>query len=371
MADYYEILGVSKDAGKDEIKAAFRKKARELHPDVNKAPDAEEKFKELGKAYETLSDDDKRALYDRYGEEGLSNAGYSNSGPFEYGFGGLNDIFEAFFGGGFSRGYENPNAPKRGADLRINIQLDFKEAVFGVEKEIKISHEETCQTCKGTGGKPGISPVTCNVCGGSGKVQHVTQTMLGNFTQVTTCSACGGSGKKYSEHCPDCHGKGSIEQEKTLKVKIPAGVDNHTKIRVAGEGDSGKNGGQPGDLYVVILVKEDDYFIRKGNDIYTILCTSFPQAALGDEVVVKTLDGEKSINIPAGIEHDKIINIKGGGVPYVGTNRRGDHHVIVKLVPPKVLSEEEKELYKKLYEISKGKKAQESIIDKVKNAFSK
>ena len=155
MADYYEILGVSRDAGKDEIKSAFRKKARELHPDVNKAPDAEEKFKELGKAYETLSDDDKRALYDRYGEEGLSNAGYSNAGPFEGGFGGLNDIFEAFFGGGFSRRYENPDAPRRGDDLRINIQLDFKEAIFGIEKELHISHEETCKTCNGTGGKAG------------------------------------------------------------------------------------------------------------------------------------------------------------------------------------------------------------------------
>lgn len=371
MTDYYEILGVSKDAGKDEIKSAFRKKARELHPDVNKAPDAEERFKELGKAYETLSDDDKRSLYDRYGEEGLSNAGYSNSGPFEYGFGGLNDIFEAFFGGGFSRGYENPNAPRRGADLRINIQLDFKEAVFGVEKEIKVAHEEACKTCNGTGGKAGTEPVVCPTCGGTGKIQHVTQTVLGNFSQVSTCTNCNGTGKKYAEYCPDCHGKGTVETEKVLKVKIPAGVDNHTKIRVAGEGDAGKNGGPAGDLYVVILVKEDDYFIRKGNDIYTILCINFPQAALGDKISVRTLDGEKTITVPAGIEHDKIITIKEGGVPFVGTKRRGDHHVVIKLVPPKVLSEQEKELYTKLYELGQGKKNQESIIDKVKNAFGK
>lgn len=371
MADYYEILGVSKDAGKDEIKSAFRRKARELHPDVNKAPDAEEKFKELGKAYETLSDDDKRALYDRYGEEGLSNAGYSNSGPFEYGFGGLNDIFEAFFGGGFSREHENPNAPRRGADLRINIQLDFKEAVFGVEKEIKVSHDETCSTCNGTGGKPGTSPKTCSTCGGTGKIQHVTQTIMGNFSQISTCPHCGGKGQTYTEHCPACHGKGTNEVEKSLKVKIPAGVDNHTKIRIAGEGDAGKNGGPSGDLFVVILVKEDDYFIRKGNDVYTILNVSFPQAAIGDEVEIVTLDGKKKISIPAGIEHDKVITIRGEGVPFVGSNRRGDHHVVIKLVPPRNLSKEEKSLYSKLYELSQGKQHQKSILDKVKNSLNK
>ena len=371
MADYYEILGVSRDAGKDEIKSAFRKKARELHPDVNKAPDAEEKFKELGKAYETLSDDDKRALYDRYGEEGLSNAGYSNAGPFESGFGGLNDIFEAFFGGGFSRRYENPDAPRRGDDLRINIQLDFKEAIFGIEKELHISHEETCKTCNGTGGKAGSQPTTCQTCGGTGKIQQVQQTLLGNFSQISTCPKCHGKGKVYAESCPDCHGNGVKEIEKKIKVKIPAGVDNGTKIRVSGEGDAGKNGGPAGDLYVVILVKEDDYFIRKGNDIYTILNISFPQSALGDRVTVKTLEGEKIITVPQGTEHDKIITIKGEGVPFIGTNRRGDHHVVVKLAPPKSMSEEEKLLYEKLFELSKGKKPQERIIDKVKNAFSK
>lgn len=371
MADYYEILGVSRDAGKDEIKAAFRKKARQLHPDVNKAPDAEEKFKELGKAYETLSDDDKRALYDRYGEEGLSNAGYSSSGPFESGFGGLNDIFEAFFGGGFSRGYENPNAPKKGSDLRINIRLEFKEAIFGVEKEIKVPHEETCETCNGTGGKPGVEPVTCPTCGGAGKVQKVQQTMLGSFSQISTCPNCHGSGKKYSENCPNCHGSGIKEVEKKIKVKIPAGVDNHTKIRVAGEGDAGKNGGPSGDLYVVLFVQDDDYFNRKENDIYTMLNVSFPQAVLGDEVSVVTLDGEKEIVIPPGTEHEKIITIKGAGVPYVGTNKRGDHHVIVKLVPPKSLTEEERSLYTKLFEISQKKKHKSGIINKVKNAFGK
>jgi molecular chaperone DnaJ len=371
MSDYYEILGVSKDASKDEIKSAFRKKARILHPDVNKAPNAEEQFKELGKAYETLSDDDKRALYDRYGEEGLSNAGYSSAGPFESGFGGINDIFEAFFGGGFSRGYDNPDSPRRGDDLRINIQLEFKEAVFGVEKEIKITHEETCTSCNGTGGKAGTQPTTCSTCGGAGKVQHVQQTMLGNFSQISICPKCHGKGKLYSQPCEDCHGHGVEEVEKKIKVKIPAGVDNGTKIRVSNEGDAGRNGGKAGDLYVVIHVKEDEYFIRKGNDIYTMLNLSFPQAALGDKVEIKTLDGEKTIIVPQGTEYDKIITIKGVGVPYIGTNKRGDHHAVVRLVPPKNMSEEEKSLYTKLFEIQKGKKHKEKIIDKVKNAFGK
>lgn len=373
MADYYEILGVSKDAGKDEIKAAFRKKARQLHPDVNKAPDAEEKFKELGKAYETLSDDDKRALYDRYGEEGLSNAGYSNSGPFEYGFGGLNDIFEAFFGsgGGFSRGYDDPNSPRRGSDLRMNIQLDFKEAVFGVEKEIQISHEEVCKTCKGTGGKAGTVPETCKSCGGTGQIQHITRTPLGNFSQISTCPHCNGKGKKFAEKCTDCHGTGTIEVKKPLKVKIPAGVDNHTKIRIAGEGDAGINGGQAGDLYLIVLVKEDDYFIRKGNDVYTILNISFPQAALGDEVTIKTLNGEKNVTIPQGVEHDKIITIKGEGIPYIGSSQKGDHNVVIKLSAPKSLNDEEKNLYAKLFEIAHKKKFRSNIINKVKNAFNK
>ena len=372
MTNYYEILGVDQNAGQDEIKSAFRKKARELHPDVNKAPDAEERFKELGKAYETLSDPDKRALYDRYGEEGLSNAGYSSSGPFDFGFGGINDIFEAFFGGhGFGREQENPNAPRRGADLRISIELEFKEAVFGVEKEIKIPHEETCPNCKGTGGKPGTEPKTCSVCGGTGQIQQVTRTVLGNFNQISVCPNCNGKGKKYEQLCEKCHGSGTVEKDKSIRVKIPAGVDNLTKIRVAGEGDCGKNGGPSGDLYVVIHVKEDEYFSRNGNDVYTVLPITFPQAALGDEVKIKTLSGEKNISVPSGIEHDKIITLKGEGVPFVGSSRKGDHHVVVKLVPPKALTDEERNLYSKLYEISHNKQPDKNILNKVKRVFKK
>ena len=372
MSNYYDILGVSQDAPKDEIKSAFRKKARELHPDVNKAPDAEEKFKELGKAYETLMDENKRATYDRYGEDGLKNAGFNTSGPFDFGFGNINDIFESFFGGfgGFGESTQNPNAPQRGADLRLDIELEFEEAVFGVEKEIKIDHLETCEKCEGSGAKPGSSPTTCPTCGGTGKIQQVTQTILGHFSQISICPNCKGSGRIIKDHCQDCKGKGRIEKEKKLTVKIPAGVDNHSKIRMSGEGDAGKNGGPSGDLYIILFVKEHKYFNRKGNDIYTTLDVPLYQAALGDNVTVKTLDGEKTISIPQGVEHDKIITIKHEGVPFIGEkHKRGDHHVVVKLKSPKHLSDEEKKLYTKLSELDKKKKSSDSIISKMKNAL--
>lgn len=374
MTDFYEILGVSKTAEKDEIKGAFRKKARQFHPDVNKAADAEDKFKELGKAYETLMDDDKRSLYDRYGEDGLKNAGFNSSGPFDGGFGDLNDIFNSFFGGfgGFSQGRVDPNAPQRGDDLRIDIEIDFEQAVFGVTKEVKIDHLETCETCNGSGAEPGSQPVTCPTCGGAGKVQQTTQTILGHFTQVTTCPDCQGAGKKIQNPCKACKGYGKIEKEKTIELKIPAGVDNSSKMRLSGEGDAGKNGGPSGDLYVVIHVKTSDYFQREGVNVYTKLEVSPAQAILGDEITVKTLDGEKQITVPTGLQSGSPVKIKGAGVPHLGkSSQRGDHIIVVDVKTPTHLNDEEKQLYKKLYEINTGKKhaEKESIIDKVKGAF--
>lgn len=374
MANYYDILGVNKNAEKDEIKGAFRKKAREYHPDVNKAPDAESKFKELGKAYETLMDDDKRSLYDRYGEEGLSNAGFGGGGPFDGGFGDLNDIFNSFFGGfGFSSQRQvDPNAPQRGDDLRVDIEIEFEEAVFGLEKEIKIDHLETCEACHGSGSEPGSKPTTCPTCGGSGKVQQTTQTILGHFTQVTTCPDCDGKGVKIQNPCKACKGYGRIEREKNIDLKIPAGVDNGNKMRLSQEGDAGKNGGPAGDLYVVIHVKPSNYFKREGLNVFTTLEISPAQAVLGDEITIKTLDGEKSVNVSAGIQSGSPIKIKGVGVPHLNkTSHRGDQIVVVNVKTPTTLSEEEKQLYKKLYEINTNKKHQEkeSLIDKVKGAF--
>lgn len=375
MTDYYEILGVSKDAGKDEIKSAFRKKARTLHPDVNKAPDAEEKFKELGKAYETLMDDNKRATYDRYGEDGLKNAGFDTGGPFAGGFGDLNDIFNSFFGGmggfGFG-GRPDPNAPVEGDDLRLDIEIDFEQAVFGCEKEIKFDHLELCPSCNGTGAEKGSQPVTCPTCHGSGQVKQVMRTPLGSIAQIVTCPDCHGAGKKITNPCKACRGHGKIQKEKKLNIKIPAGVDNMSKIRVSHEGDAGTNGGPAGDLYVVLHVKSSDYFKREGNDVYSRLDISPAQAALGDEVVVKTLDGEQKITVQAGVQSGNSIKIKGAGVPFIARpSQRGDHIVIVAVKTPTKLSDEERNLYRRLYEIQNNKKPvqQASMMDKVKGVF--
>ena len=376
MTDYYEILGVSKDASKDEIKSAFRKKARTLHPDVNKAPDAEEKFKELGKAYETLMDDNKRATYDRYGEDGLKNAGFDTGGPFAGGFGDLNDIFNSFFGGmggfGFG-GRPDPNAPVEGDDLRLDIEIDFRDAVFGCEKEIKFDHLEYCSACGGTGAEKGSQPVTCPTCHGSGQVKQVMRTPLGSIAQIVTCPDCHGKGKKITNPCKACKGYGKLQKEKKINIKIPAGVDNMSKIRVSHEGDAGSNGGPTGDLYVVLHVKSSDYFKREGNDVYSRLDITQAQAALGDEVVVKTLDGERKVIVQAGVQSGNSIKIKGAGVPYIQRpSQRRDHIVIVAVKTPVKLSDEERLLYKKLYEIQNNKKttqSQSSIMDKVKGVF--
>ena len=372
MTNYYEILGVEQSATQEEIKRAFRRKARELHPDVNKAPDAEERFKELGKAYETLMDEQKRSLYDRYGEDGLKNAGYDNAGPFDFGFGNLNDIFETFFsgfGGAYGR-HADPNAPVRGHDLRLDIELDFEEAVFGIEKEIKIDHLETCTECSGTGAKPGSKPVTCPTCHGSGQVQQVTQTILGSFTQVTVCPKCHGRGQVVESPCAKCKGEGRIETEKAVKVKIPAGIDDGSKMRIAKEGDAGKNGGSSGDLYVVLHVRPHKTFKRDGFNIYSEEFISFPQAVLGDTITVNTVHGEKQLNIPAGTEFGKLLTLKGAGVPILGSNdRHGDHIVVIKYKTPKSLNEEEKRLYKRLFEISTNRKSNDNIISKFKNAI--
>lgn len=374
MADYYEILGVTKEATKEEIKVAFRQKARKLHPDVNKAPDAEERFKELGKAYETLSDDNKRATYDRYGEDGLKNAGFDTNGPFAGGFGDINDIFESFFGGfggfGFGGGGVDPNAPQRGDDLRYDVKLKFEEAAFGINKEIKFDHLETCPDCHGTGAEAGTQKKTCPQCNGSGQVKTVTRTPLGNFAQITTCPHCKGKGQVIDKPCKTCKGHGQVNKEKKVEIKIPAGVDNMSKIRVSKEGDCGINGGPNGDLFVVIHVEPSNYYKRDGINVFTELEISPAQAVVGDIISIKTLDGEKEIQIPAGSQHGHLLKIKGAGIPIITRpSQRGDHIVVLKIKVPTKLNEEEKVLYQKLYEIQTDKKPQKSIMSKVKGVF--
>ncbi len=372
--DYYETLGVSKNATKDEIKSAFRKLARKYHPDVNKEEGAEEKFKELGRAYETLMDDQKRELYDRYGEDGLKNAGY-NTNAFDFDFGDLGDIFSSFFGGGmsgFSSGHSNPNAPQRGADLRLDIEIDFMESIFGCEKEIKFDHLEPCEECSGTGLDKDAKDTVCPTCHGQGRVQQSTRTILGSFTSVTVCPTCHGSGKNPKAACKKCKGQGSIPKEKSIKIKIPHGVDSGSKIRLANEGDAGKNGGRTGDLYVVLHVKESKEFIRKGYDIFTKLDVAVPQAVLGDTVTINTIYGEKQINIPQGIQSGEKITLKDLGVPYLGSDsQKGVHYVTIIVNTPKKLSEREERLYRELFELQKGAKKEESLLDRVKATLKK
>lgn len=360
MTDYYEILGVDRNASKDEIKSAFRKMARKWHPDINKAPEAEAKFKELGKAYETLIDDDKRATYDRFGEDGLQNAGFNTAGPFANGFGDLEEVFNSFFGGGFGFGSasrRDPNAPQRGDDLRLDIEIDFEDAVRGMTREIKIDHLEVCPTCNGTGAKSGSKPQTCDTCGGRGSVQQTTRTVLGQFTQIVTCPHCHGKGTVISDPCPDCKGQGRKDLEKKLEIKIPAGVDNGSKMRLSHEGDAGINGGIAGDLYIVIHVKPSNYYKRDGINVYTKLEISPAQAVLGDTVNIKTLDGDRNISIPAGIQSGEHVKIKSAGVPNLSKpSVRGEHIVVVNIKTPTHISNEEKVLYQKLYEIQSKNK---------------
>ena len=377
MSDYYEILGVDKNATKDEIKSAFRKMARKWHPDVNKAPEAEAKFKELGKAYETLMDDEKRATYDRYGEDGLRDAGFSTQGPFAGGFGDLEEVFNSFFGGGFGGGFgfgggrqRDPNAPQRGDDLRLDISINFEEAVFGMTREVKIDHLEECPTCKGTGAKEGSKPEPCKHCGGQGRIQQTTRTVLGHFTQIVTCPHCHGKGTVISNPCPDCHGEGRKSVEKKIEVKIPAGVDNGSKMRLSHEGDAGSNGGITGDLYIVIHVNPSTYYQRDGINVITKLDITPAQAVLGDTVKIKTLDGEKAVTVPAGIQHGEFVKIKGAGIPSISKpSLRGDHIVVISVKIPARISNDERILYSKLLDIQNGKSADVSAKERIKGIF--
>lgn len=345
--DYYETLGVGRNANDDEIKAAFRKLARQYHPDVNKEPDAEEKFKELNEAYGVLSDADKRARYDRFGKEGFGNMG----GGFHDYTVDFADIFDELFGGfGFSTGRRSRRAPRRGRDLQMQVALSFEEAVFGVEKEIEFEREETCSRCNGSGAEPGTTPTRCATCGGQGEVRQVRQTILGQMVQTATCPTCNGRGEVISSPCKTCHGGGLERKRINKKVQVPAGVDGGTQIRLAGEGGLGVYGGPNGSLFLVLDVKPHKYFKRRENDILLNLDVNIAQATLGAEVQVPTLDGDVNLKIPAGTQPGRIFHIKGKGVPYLRRNGRGDQLVIVNVEIPAKLTKEQRELFMKLAE---------------------
>ena len=341
--EYYDRLGLSKDASQDEIKRAYRKLSKKYHPDINKEPGAEEKYKEILEAYETLSDAQKRAAYDQYGPDGANGFGDQGSfGGFDggAGFGGFEDIFSSFFGGGATR---NPNAPRQGDDLQYRVNLSFEEAVFGAEKEIHYNREVTCKTCSGSGAKPGTSPVTCGRCHGHGVINVDTQTPLGMMRRQVTCDVCHGTGQEIKDPCQTCHGTGREKQSHTVSVKIPAGVETGQQIRLAGQGEAGFNGGPYGDLFVVINVNPSDKFTRDGSTIYYTLNISFVQAALGDTVEVPTVHGNVEMVIPAGTQTGKTFRLKGKGAPRLRGGSQGDQLVTVKIVTPTKLNDAQKE----------------------------
>ncbi len=342
--DYYEVLGISRNASLEEIKSAFRKLARKYHPDVNKSEDAEERFKEINEAFAVLSDPERRSIYDRLGHEGLSGAGvgwdFSTFDPFE--------IFEQFFGFGSMGGRQRRNAPRRGADLAATLTLTFEESTTGVEKEIEITRDETCTVCKGSGAEPGTNSETCSTCGGHGEVRQVRQTFLGSMVQVTTCPTCGGSGKVLRHACKACRGHGYGRTTLKKVVPVPAGVDNGTQIRLAGEGQPGDNGGPRGNLYIEIKVKPHKYFKRRQDDILLDLNINIAQAVLGAEVQVPTLDGKARMTIPAGTPPGKVFRLHGKGIPHLHSSSSGDELVIVNVEIPTRVNAQQRKLFEQL-----------------------
>ena len=351
--DYYEILGVSRDAGKEDIKRAYRRLARKYHPDVNKEPGAEEHFKEINRAYEILSEPETRNRYDRFGEAGVSGgaAGFDPDN-----MGGFADIFETIFSGFGGMGGQatarRRTGPTRGEDLRLDFKLKFREAVFGGEKEIRIRHLETCQTCKGSGARPGTSSRTCTTCNGTGQVRRATRTPFGTFAQVSVCPTCDGAGEVIEEKCDVCGGSGRKQETKKLKITIPAGVDNGMKLRVAREGDAGLKGGPPGDLFVYLTVETDAEFQREGNDIKSNISISYIQAILGCTIKVNTVDGQEDLTIPAGTQPNTVLILENKGVPKLGNPvSRGDHRITVKISIPTRVAGEERELLEKIAKV--------------------
>jgi molecular chaperone DnaJ len=360
--DYYDVLGVARNADEAQIKKAFRKRAKELHPDTNRNPDAEEHFKELGEAYAVLSDPQKRQLYDTYGHEGLqaSSGGQSYADPsswdFMSDFTDIGDLFSAFFGGATGRSARRGVGPIQGDDLRVTLELTFMEAAFGCEKDVTVTHLTTCDTCHGTGAQPGSGPTTCPTCGGVGQLRQAIQTPFGQIAQVVTCPHCHGTGQVIAHPCGTCHGQRRVETTKSIKVTVPPGVDSGTRIRVNGEGDAGILGGPAGHLYIVVAVRPHDFFERDGYNLMGKVPVSFTQLALGGELNIPLLKGSKKISIPAGTPNHHTLTIQGEGLPHLqNPNYRGVLYVVLDVQIPKKLSQDEKHLLEQLRQLELAK----------------
>ena len=384
--DLYEVLGVSKDASDADIKRAYRKLSKQYHPDINKEAGAEEKFKEIAEAYEILSDSQKRAAYDQYGHASYDpNSGFSGGG-FGGGFegfggfggqgfsgsytGGFEDIFDTFFGGGGGRRGNRTNMPRQGADLQYVMDLTFEEAIFGKEEVIHYHRNAECETCHGTGAKPGTDPVTCSKCHGAGVINVERATPFGRMMSQTTCDVCGGTGQEIKEKCETCHGHKHVEETHKVKVKVPAGVENGNQMPLRGQGEAGENGGPYGDLYVIFRVGKSDTFEREGADIFYELPINCAQAALGDEVDVPTVHGKVKLKVPAGTQSGTVLRLRGKGAPRLRGSGMGDQHVTVRVVTPKHLTDKQREAMQIFgKEAGTHVEGEGNFFDKVKDAF--
>lgn len=338
--DYYEVLGINKSSSDDEIKKAYRKLAKQFHPDVNSEnKDAEEKFKEINEAYEVLSNSQKKAKYDQFGHDGLNMNGGSGQGGFGF---DVNDIFSSFFGGGSTQ--QRRNGPRKGPDIREYATISFEEAAFGVTKKIKVNRYEDCDACTGSGAKPGTKKETCKHCHGTGQVKVQQNTLFGSFVNVKTCDACHGEGTIITEKCDMCHGTGKERKQRTIEVKIPAGIDNGQSLSVREEGGVGEKGGPNGNLIVTISVAKHKTFTREDTTVFSKVFISYPQAALGDEVSIETLDGEIKYDIDNGTQNGAKIHLKGKGIPSLRNGHRGEHIIEVVVDVPKKLSKEQKKI---------------------------
>lgn len=345
--DYYEILGLTRGASAEEIKKAYRRLARQYHPDVNpNDKSAEEKFKEINEAYEVLSDPQRRQIYDQYGHQGLNGRyGGPGFGIDVFGdLGGFGDIFDMFFGSGARSEARRRTVEERGDDLRYDLEITLEEAAAGVEKELRVSRLGRCESCNGSGIRSGSSMVECSYCQGTGQVRHSQHTILGSFSTVTTCATCGGEGRIIRDPCRDCGGQGRLRVTSNVRARIPAGVESEARLVLRGEGDAGRRGGPPGDLYVVIHIKPHKIFERRGTDIFCEIPISFVQAALGDTIEVPCLDGTEKLHIPEGTQTGTTFKLRGKGLPDANTGLRGDEHVAIRVLTPTKLTENQKRL---------------------------
>jgi molecular chaperone DnaJ len=371
-SDYYELLGVSREATDAELKKAFRRLARELHPDINRHdPEAEEKFKEVAEAYEALSDPERRSIYDRYGREGLRSGGYE---PFS-GFGSVTDIFEAFFGGGgpFASAFGGREGPGRGADAAVEVSLTLEEVATGVRREVEVELTSVCSNCHGNGAEPGTPIETCPRCEGTGQLQSVSRSVFGQFVRMQVCDVCQGEGKVAKEPCHVCRGTGQEVRTESITVDVPAGIDDRQRVRLSRRGHAGRRAGPPGDLYLLVHVEDDPRFERHGDDLVTRVDVPFTDAALGTTLTVPTLTGEEEIPLQAGSQPATVLRLRGRGLPELRGRGRGDLHVIVNVLVPSKLTDEQRDLLRRFAESANGETypgpRHDGLFERIRHAF--